>query len=100
MTGPLPKALLMYLRSTVDLKYIKSGLGKGPVIVIEEHSYRGGVGTAVLEAVNAANLHGAIGLIAADQNNLSQIGDQNFLRTANGISVETIITKFNALAAD
>jgi transketolase len=86
--------------STVDLKYIKSALGKGPIIVIEEHSYRGGVGTAVLEAVSAANLHGAIGLIAADQNNLSQIGDQNFLRTANGISVETIIAKFNALVAD
>ena len=83
--------------STIDITYIKKALGKGPVIVIEEHSYRGGVGAAVLEATNAANLHGAIGLIAADQNNLSQIGDQNFLRTANGISVEKIIAKFNAL---
>ena len=36
-------------------------------------------------------------MIAADQNNLSQIGDQNYLRTANGISVEKIIAKFNAL---
>ena len=83
--------------STIDIAYIKKALGKGPVIVIEEHSYRGGVGAAVLEAANAANLHGAIGLIAADQNNLSQIGDQNYLRTANGISIEKIIAKFNAL---
>ena len=83
--------------SSIDLNYLKLALNKGPVIVIEEHSYRGGVGAAVLEAVNAANLKGSIGLIAADQNNLSQIGDQNFLRSANGISVENIIKKFNAL---
>jgi len=85
--------------STIDLDYIGKALTKGPVIVIEEHSYRGGVGTAVLEAVNAANIQGPVGLIAADQQNLSQIGDQNFLRTANGINVENIIAKFNALVA-
>lgn len=83
--------------STIDIDYLEKALRIGPLIVIEEHSYRGGVGAAVLEAANAANLHGAIGLIAADQNNLSQIGDQSFLRSANGINVENIITKFNAL---
>ena len=83
--------------STIDTNYLTSALKKGPVIVIEEHSYRGGVGTAVLEAVNAANLQGAIGLIASNQHNLSLIGDQDFLRIANGISVENIIKKFNAL---
>lgn len=86
--------------STIDIDYLEKALRIGPVIVVEEHSYRGGVGAAVLEAVNAANLHGAIGLIAADQNNLSQIGDQSFLRTVNGINVENIIAKFNALAGD
>ena len=85
--------------STIDIDYLKKALRIGPVIVIEEHSYRGGVGAAVLEAVNATNLHGAVGLIAADQNNLSQIGDQSFLRTANGINVDNIIAKFNALVA-
>lgn len=86
--------------SSVDLNYLRAAIAKGPAIVIEEHSYRGGVGTAVLEAANAANLQGKIGLIAADQNNLSQIGDQNFLRIANGISVENIVSKFNALRAN
>ncbi len=86
--------------SSIDIDYIGKALIKGPVIVIEEHSYRGGVGTAVLEAMNAAHLQGAIGLIAADQNNLSQIGDQNFLRQANGISVEKIVQRFNALAVN
>lgn len=86
--------------STIDIDYLRSALKKGPLVVIEEHSYRGGVGTAVLEAVNASGLQGSIGIIAADQNNLSQIGDQHFLRTANGISVEKVIEKFSALAAD
>ena len=83
--------------STIDVDYLRSALIKGPVIVIEEHSYRGGVGSAVLEIANSSNLQGAIGLIAADQNNLSQIGDQNFLRAANGINVENIVKKFIAL---
>ena len=69
----------------------------GPVIVIEEHSYRGGVGSAVLEAVNAAGLQGSLALVAADQSHLSQIGDQNFLRNTNGINVEMIVKKFIAL---
>ncbi len=86
--------------SRIDMDYIGKALKKGPIIVIEEHSYRGGVGAAVLEAMNAAHLQGAIGLIAADQNNLSQIGGQNFLRHANGISVEKIVQRFNALVAD
>ena len=83
--------------STIDINYLRQALDKGPIIVIEEHSYRGGVGSAVLEEMNAAHLHGAIGLVAADQNNLSQIGDQSFLRAANGINVDNIIKKFIAL---
>lgn len=83
--------------STIDVNYLRGALIKGPVIIIEEHSYRGGVGSAVLEIANSSNLQGSIGLIAADQNNLSQIGDQNFLRAANGINVENIVKKFIAL---
>jgi transketolase len=83
--------------SSIDVKYLTKALKKGPVIVIEEHSYRGGVGSAVLEAANAAELQGSLALVAADQNNLSQIGDQNFLRNANGINVDMIVKKFTAL---
>jgi transketolase C-terminal domain/subunit len=83
--------------SSIDIEYVTKALKKGPVIVIEEHSFRGGVGSAVLEAVNAAELQGPLALVAADQNNLSQIGDQNFLRKTNGINVDTIVKKFIAL---
>jgi len=83
--------------SNIDTKYLTKAFKKGPVIVVEEHSYRGGVGSAVLEAVNAAGLQGPLALVAADQNNLSQIGDQNFLRNTNGINVDMIVKKFIAL---
>jgi hypothetical protein len=33
-------------------------------------------------------------LVAASQINLSQIGDQNFLRNINGINIENIISGF------
>jgi len=80
--------------STIDLDYITTALSKGPVIVIEEHSFRGGVGSAVLESINSIGLQGKVGLIAANQNNLSQIGDQKFLQEANGINIEKIIAKY------
>ena len=83
--------------SSVDMDYLLKAFKKGPLIVVEEHSYRGGVGSAILEAVNSGGLKGTLGLVAADQNNLSQIGDQNFLRNTNGINVEMIVKKFIAL---
>lgn len=83
--------------STVDLNYLTTALMKGPLIVIEEHSFRGGVGSAVLEAINSIGLQGKVGLIAASQNNLSQIGDQKFLQESNGINVSNIIARYMAL---
>jgi len=86
--------------SHVDSKYLKEALRKGPVVVLEEHSYRGGVGSSILETVNRLQLNGNILCVASDQNNLSQIGDQNYLRKENGISTEMIVRKFLAAKAD
>jgi transketolase len=80
--------------STIDIGYLRAASKKGPIVVLEEHSYRGGVGSAVLEAMNAADISAKIKLVAASQINLSQIGDQNFLRNINGINIENIISGF------
>lgn len=86
--------------SSIDTEYLKNATGKGPIIIIEEHSYRGGVGSAVLEHLNTNSISARVALVAANQDNLSQIGDQNYLRKENGISTEMIVRKFLAAKAD
>ena len=83
--------------SNIDEEYLKSAAIRGPIVVIEEHAYRGGVGSAILEKINKLTLNVRVALVASDQNNLSEIGDQKFLRERNGISSENIISKFMAL---
>ena len=86
--------------SHIDLDFLSDVSRKGPIVVIEEHSYRGGVGSAVLESLSQNAISARIALVASDQNNLSQIGDQEFLRIQNGITVENVILKFKALMAN
>jgi transketolase len=83
--------------SNIDESYLQSASLKGPIIVVEEHTYRGGVGSAILEKINKLFLDVPIALVASDQRNLSEIGDQNFLRQQNGISAENIVSKYMAL---
>ena len=83
--------------SRIDVEYLKSAANKGPLIVVEEHSYRGGVGSAILETLSMNGIAARVALVASAQTNLSQIGDQEFLRNENGINTKTLITKFKAL---
>ena len=86
--------------SRIDVDYLKSAAKKGPVVIVEEHSYRGGVGSAILEILSIQGISARIALVASGQNNLSQIGDQDFLRSINGINSDNITAKFKALLAN
>jgi transketolase len=83
--------------SRIDLDYLNRAVKKGPIVIVEEHSYRGGVGSAVLETLSMQGISGQVALVASAQTNLSQIGDQDFLRDANGINADSIVSKFKAL---
>mgnify|MGYP006276268833 FL=1 len=82
--------------SKLDLEELKEISAFGPIVTVEEHSYRGGLGSSVLETCALQNIKAQIHLIAANQNNLSQIGSQDYLRDKNGINVENIISIFNS----
>jgi transketolase len=82
---------------SLDKEYLIRASSKGPIITIEEHSSRGGFGSAVLEFLNAENISASIGVVAAEQSNLSQIGDQDFLRAQNSLHAKRIIEKFTVL---
>ena len=89
-------ASVPFLKS-LDKEYLMRASSKGPIITIEEHSSRGGFGSAVLEFLNAENIVATVGVVASSEKNLSQIGSQEFLRMSNGVNVEAVVSKFKAL---
>jgi transketolase C-terminal domain/subunit len=83
--------------TSFDKEYLKSAASKGPILTVEEHSSRGGFGSAIMEFLNKEKIRADIGVIAAFEKNLSQIGSQDFLRELNGLSVSAVVTEFKAL---
>lgn len=83
--------------SSVDLQYIKNAGNKGPLIHVEEHSYRGGSGSALLEKIIENELSIKVKLVASKQVNLANIGTQAYLRELNGINESEIVSKFQSL---
>jgi transketolase len=83
--------------TSFDKEYLKSAASKGPIVTVEEHSSRGGFGSATIEFLNKEKIRADVGVIAASEKNLSQIGSQDFLRELNGLSVSAIVTEFKAL---
>ena len=82
--------------SNLDLEELNKISSQGRIVTVEEHSYRGGFGSAVLETCALNGLQVDIKMVAAGQSNLSQIGSQSFLQQSNGISVEKIVDFFNS----
>ncbi len=83
--------------TNLDREYLLEAAAKGPIVTIEEHSSRGGLGSAILEFLSFAKITSSLAIIAADQNNPSQVGSQDFLRKSNGLSPERISENFIAL---
>jgi len=83
--------------SNLDHKYLVVAAAKGPIVTIEEHSSRGGLGSAILEFLSLANIPSTLAIVAAEQKNPSQVGSQDFLRKSNGLSPERVTEKFRAL---
>jgi transketolase len=83
--------------SNLDHEYLVVAAAKGPIVTIEEHSSRGGLGSAILEFLSLANIPSTLAIVAAEQKNPSQVGSQDFLRKSNGLSPERVTEKFRAL---
>jgi transketolase len=80
--------------SNIDTALIARRASLGPIVIVEEHALRGGFGSAILESLSVNRVKADIRLIFSTQENLALIGDQNYLRIANGISVDGIIQHF------
>ena len=80
--------------SQLDEEFLqKISTGK-PIVVLEEHGKRGGLGSAFLEKFNELGIRADITHIAASQEEISLTGSQDYLREMNGISTKNIVAVF------
>lgn len=86
--------------SNLDEEYLIKAAISGPIVTVEEHSFRGGFGSAVLEKLNSLNINYQLKMVASKQNNLSEIGSQTYLQKANGLDHESIKDAFLSLQAN
>lgn len=80
--------------SDLDEEYLKTMNSELPIVVLEEHSSRAGLGSAFLEKLNQMGIRCRITQIAASQKEISLTGSQDYLRLQNGISVDEITKVF------
>lgn len=77
--------------SDIDLQALDN---TKPIVVVEEHAIRGGLTSAILEQIALSRLEMRIIPVTAKQNNLSNIGNQSYLRDINGLGVDLIASYF------
>lgn len=88
------------LVSDFNHDYLIKIASKGPIVTVEEHSYRGGFGSHVLEILNSLNVKYRLKIVAAKMTNLSEIGNQNFLQNQNGLDENSIAKAFMSCLED
>ena len=82
--------------TNLDLVYLKNAVVKGPIITVEEHSTRGGFGSIILEALHQLDVAYKLKIVASTQQNLSEIGSQDYLQVKNGLDEKSIVDAFNS----
>jgi len=80
----------------IDIAYLKYAAAKGPIVTVEEHSTRGGFGSIILESLHQLNVPYRLKIIASSQQNLSEIGSQDYLQVTNGLDEKSIVDAFNS----
>ena len=86
--------------SNLDEGYLIKSAQSGPIVTVEEHSFRGGFGSAVLEKLNSLGMDYQLKIVASKQNNLSEIGSQAYLQKVNGIDHNSIKEAFLSFRAN
>ena len=64
------------------------------ILVLEEHFEKGGLGSEILETLNQLKLQVAVKVLGSNRNNISLVGDRDYLLKENGLTVEKIVSFF------
>lgn len=82
----------------LDEGQLRNIAGNGPILVVEEHTTKGGLGSEVLEKLSEFELPNKIKLIGTNPKLIAELGSQSYLRNLHEISVTKITCEFLSLA--
>jgi len=82
--------------NAIDVDELKKIALNGRLLVLEEHYYKGGLGSEILETVHEFKIPSEMKIIGSNRSDPSQIGDRDFLLAQNGITVEGIVDFFTS----
>jgi transketolase len=80
--------------SSLDETYLQGINRELPIVVLEEHFKRGGLGAAFFEKFNELNIRTNIRHVAATDGDLAMAGSQDYIRMQRGITLEAILDAF------
>jgi transketolase len=67
------------------------------VLSVEEHSVRGGLGSAILEKLSELRISASVRLLGTSDSNLARVGSAHYLRASSGLSAIDIAREFTSL---
>ncbi len=87
------RVLSMHTIKPIDSVAIKKATEEtGGIITVEEHNIIGGLGSAVAEVVAQLNgRHVPFSMVGIQDNFCKTIGNQEYLRSINGLTAENIV---------
>lgn len=92
--GFFPKIVSCHSLNHDSLKNLLQAVGKFPIIVVEEHSNVGGLGSWIIEVADELDLKLQIGRVDLRNHVISKLGDHSYLLDEAGIRAEEIAAKF------
>jgi len=72
----------------------------GNIVVLEEHYYKGGLGSEVLEVLNEYGITAVVHIVGSKRINISQVGNRDYLLNHNEITVDRIVNFFRNSSKD
>lgn len=92
--GKVVRVISIPFISSISKEDLENLDPNNPIVVVEEHTVRGGLTSALLESIAFFRLKIQLIPVTATQANLRNIGDQNYLRDVNGLSINDIVRQF------
>jgi hypothetical protein len=78
----------------IDAAKLKSICNQGKILTLEEHYYKGGLGSEILETLNQMQITQQLRILGSTREDTNLIGDRDYLLSKNGLSVERITSYF------
>jgi len=86
--------------NTVEPEALRNIAANGKIVVLEEHYYKGGLGSEVLEILNEYKIAAEVHIVGSKRINISQVGTRDYLLNYNEITVQRIVDYFTNSSKD